>query len=376
MSNFYFFCKFCPKKFLSLKISRKHGCNDLGLSFALKKENRNIKVVKNIQFECDSVKAADITKEDDGIEAQSSTKVKVQIVPTEKSISQYIIAQTNDTKLKSFDVKFENQTQSSFPCSICQKILTSNDNLEIHLKIHTIKQILSCQFPDCEQTFTTQNFLWEHMLNIHRVNKGSWQSRRFQCNDCEKVFNRKDKLKEHEIKHTDEKPFKCTICSKCFKKKKGLHFHTLRHQGAFDFKCSDCGKSYVSKSELKLHISAVHSLQDKYKCDQCTSDFTTKGQLTVHMTKHTGVKAHKCREGCNKQFRIAARRTNHEKTHKGIKEFQCSKCPKMFTLSCHMRRHIRRHEERKDHVCVVCNWAYVEAASAKKCKHSRGTLNK
>ena len=376
MSNFYFFCKFCPNKFLSLKLSKNHECYGLALIPIMKKENSKTEVIKNITFGCDAVKAEDIPKEDKGIEAHISTRLNIQVVPTEKSISQYRIAQTHNTKLKNINIKLEDQEGASYPCSICQKFLPSKASLEMHLKVHTIDQSLSCRFPDCEQTFPTQKFMWEHMLHIHKVNKDSWQSQRFQCNDCEKVFNRKDRLKEHKIKHVEEKPFLCAICQKCFKNKKGLYFHTLRHQGALDFKCSDCDKSYVSKSQLKLHISATHTFQDKFKCDQCSADFKTKRQLTVHMTNHTGVKAYKCREGCSKHFRLSNTRNNHEGTHKGIKELQCSKCPKKFTLSKHMKRHIRRHEGRKDHVCVVCGWAYVEGADAKKCKHSRGAFDK
>ena len=360
MSNFYFFCKFCPRKFLSLKLSRTHECIGLAFRPAIGKENHN--TAKNRDFVTDAVISEHLVKNIGETEYQSSTKQNFQIAPTEKSTSE-----------NNIDENFENQTGASFPCVICQKSLTSMDSLEIHLKIHTTFLSVPCRFPDCAEIFPSQKLMWPHMLLIHGVNKDSWKI--FQCNGCEKMFKRKYELQKHKIKHMVEKPFKCTSCTKCFKDKKGFHFHRLRHQGILDFKCSDCDKSFVSKGQLNTHISENHNLRDKFKCDQCSTDFKSKGQLRQHMTIHTGVKKYKCKEGCDKQFRIWGARKDHERLHKGIKEFQCSKCPKMFMRSSTLGIHIKRHEGRKDHVCTVCGWAYVEPSGAKNCKHSRSALD-
>ena len=379
MSNFYFFCKSCPKKFLYSKLLKNHGCDGLVLRPEILKDTTtttipNTECIKIIKLEDSYVKlkSDNILPNCEQNKAPISTDLKLEDDTKElESIPQNNEGKSHEIKLKQFDVQFGNQTGSSFPCKLCQKCLPSATSLEIHLKIHTIEASLPCQFPDCEEEFPRQKLVWEHMLNTHRVDKETWLGRRFQCDTCNKAFKTKNALHRHKRKHTNDKPLLCSICSKRFKDEKAFYYHTKRHQGLLDFKCPECGQCFVEKSQLNGHILRIHTSTNNYKCDQCNTDFKTKGQLTVHMTHHTGEKAYKCREGCAKQFRIWNTRKSHERTHKGVKEFQCPKCPKMFMQSAAMRTHIRRHEGRKDHVCAKCGWAYVESAGARNCKHSR-----
>ena len=47
----------------------------------------------------------------------------------------------------------------------------------------------------------------------------------FSCNSCKAVFNRKDNLKRHELRHMQSKSFECTECAKWFTLKANLKRH-------------------------------------------------------------------------------------------------------------------------------------------------------
>ena len=50
-----------------------------------------------------------------------------------------------------------------------------------------------------------------------------------ECRFCNKTFNSKTNLDQHERIHTGEKPHKCKICNKAFRQISVLRTHKLRH---------------------------------------------------------------------------------------------------------------------------------------------------
>lgn len=74
------------------------------------------------------------------------------------------------------------------------------------------------------------------------------------CVACNKTFSKMKYMKKH-VREVHEKAtiIKCTVCNKVFNRKANLIEHQLIHDGKYLAKCDDCGNSYRTLSALKLH---------------------------------------------------------------------------------------------------------------------------
>ena len=84
----------------------------------------------------------------------------------------------------------------------------------------------------------------------------------FKCQKCEKSFNKKGSLTNHEIA-VHRKPFRCPECPESFGRKETLKRHGIVAHKSKDsieeFVCVQCSKTLSSKSNLKRHVEAVHA---------------------------------------------------------------------------------------------------------------------
>ena len=103
------------------------------------------------------------------------------------------------------------------------------------------------------------------------------QAFKFTCEKCEKVFSRKDKLREHGREVHDEiqvkantKSVACPQCGKIFTQTKHLSRHKASAHGGFVFNCVHCKKSFSRKDKLKTHMN--------YSCKEKLSSMASKVQ--------------------------------------------------------------------------------------------------
>lgn len=55
-------------------------------------------------------------------------------------------------------------------------------------------------------------------------------NKNFFCHECNKSFNRRDKLRDHMLRHLNIKRFQCSVCHKRYAEKRDLKTHLKIHE--------------------------------------------------------------------------------------------------------------------------------------------------
>ena len=185
--------------------------------------------------------------------------------------------------------KFQNS------CQYCGKSLSSRRRVKEHIKhIHkgvprvpNVKTSFPCEL--CDKVYSRKNFLRNHIMFCHE------NIRKYQCTTCEKFFASNRGLKKHvESLHGITTDYKCKFCSKILKSKWALKNHELIHTGVSPYGgvkaqkvlCPTCGKEYLKK-ELSFHIFDKHTLQNYSK--DCAKQFDEESrEKVVELVKKFG----------------------------------------------------------------------------------------
>ncbi len=160
------------------------------------------------------------------------------------------------------EAKVDEEGEYSIPihlCEICFKPYKNIGSLKRHYQVvHGDSTLHTC--PTCQRTFQDKNELDEHqekqcefrreMLNVNRLqmlsdvgrkpiqiegspigdmllklDRQKMESHTFSCTFCPKIFKHKDKLKQHQLCHSDVRKFCCQICPAQFKRRSQFQAH-------------------------------------------------------------------------------------------------------------------------------------------------------
>ncbi|XP_067115067.1 zinc finger protein 665-like [Osmerus mordax] len=216
---------------------------------------------------------------------------------------------------------------------------------------HAGEKPYQCQ--ECNKTFNRKSRLVVHM----RTHTGE---KPYQCLECNNAFSlkaHKASLVIHMRTHTGEKPYQCPHCSKLFAQRGSLvshmRTHTGSHTGEKPYQCLECNKTFRWKSHFLAHMR-THTGEKPFQCLECKKSFSMKGTLLIHMTIHTGEKPYQCPH-CGKHFVQKSSLVLHMKRHTGEKPYQCPHCSKRFFHKCKLVLHMRTHTGEKPFQCEECN---------------------
>ncbi|KAM3593509.1 uncharacterized protein V6R79_014549 [Siganus canaliculatus] len=213
----------------------------------------------------------------------------------------------------------EGKPKKNFTCQECQKAFNSVEKLKVHSYSHTGERPYRCSHPDCTKAFVSKYKLLRHMAT-HSPEKNH------KCSYCEKMFHRKDHLKNH------------------------LHTHDPYKEA---YTCQECGKSYNTKLGFKRHLALHAANSGDLTCQVCLQPFPNTGVLLEHLKTHAGKssggtkeKKHCC-EHCERRFYTRKDVRRHMVVHTGRKDFLCQYCAQRFGRKDHLTRHMKKSHARE-----------------------------
>jgi len=206
------------------------------------------------------------------------------------------------------EMKEEDNFQTDFTCSYCNKVFSSKSRLSHHVSnMHVVGEYLC---PTCGEKFTLKQQLKNHNEKMHsKKAEGVCQfcSKTYKhlsshikdvhmkeeciCPHCAKTFSNRKHLNGHLASvHSGEGQTRiCPICSKQCKNPQYLRQHVrLVHETVEDvanyLSCDECGKQFANKAHLYHHTRAVHVVEN-CNCILCGRTYKNKIALGKHM-KH------------------------------------------------------------------------------------------
>ena len=81
------------------------------------------------------------------------------------------------------------------------------------------------------------------------------------CEICDKTFQHKSSYKRHMSGHTDDKKYKCDDCEQRFSSSFNLNRHKLTHSET-SFTCNQCNNVFKRGDKLKEHKSKCDGIED------------------------------------------------------------------------------------------------------------------
>lgn len=180
------------------------------------------------------------------------------------------------------------------------------------------------------------------------------------CGECDKLFSRPEKLRQHMLlKHNSGIPIEheCDQCGKAFSTKPQLTRHLKSHlekepaRGTSLFECdkADCNRTYNTYSSLAKHRKS-HDSGDQVSspASAASSSSPSTGSTPAKRGhKEQGEKRFQCPQ-CPKRFPTSKDLKRHDVVHTGNREFQCSFCSHRFGRKDHRMRH-----EKKTHAAEL-----------------------
>ena len=194
----------------------------------------------------------------------------------------------------------------NFLCIECGKCFEEEVNLAVHqIRAHD-KRSFTCVH--CGETCVGKTYYHSHM----RIHNGVAKPKTLRkCDICQYETTDPSNLRKHTNKLHGENPKrnkilkKCNECGKVFPRKDSLDRHLKYHQkNDFLVTCNDCDNNFSSTDDLKRHVKSVHEQVKKVKSKAGFGTFVRKEKVKV------------------------------------AKQFLCNECSKTFDSSANLKRHM------------------------------------
>ncbi|XP_063698590.1 transcription factor grauzone-like [Culicoides brevitarsis] len=159
----------------------------------------------------------------------------------------------------------------------------------------------------------------------------------FSCEQCSESFERFFLYKNHRYEKHGDPNASIVCCGLRLNKRIRLLDHMIFHTNPSMFKCPDCDKQLQNRTHLRDHRQQHHQLPKRsgvtHQCEICSKTFQRIRTLQNHMDTHL---------------------PKHEKEAKKL--FLCNECPGVaFKLKAQIARHMRKiHLKLYNFICDIC----------------------
>lgn len=163
-----------------------------------------------------------------------------------------------------------------FKCDLCDRQYFEKRSLREHMTVHSRVKLFECTY-GCGKAFAHKSSRRHHHKSYHQSTKipienGGDASECVLCDFCGHDFNSKKRLLIHLRIHNAERTlYKCTDCDKVFFKKQSLRDHTNTHTGEKPYKCLfGCGEGFANISLRRYHDRRFHKPKEEFRCELCS----------------------------------------------------------------------------------------------------------
>ena len=166
--------------------------------------------------------------------------------------------------------------------------------------------------------------------------------KRFSCKVCDKKFNRKQPMLEHERIHSGKKPFKCIYCNKTFTQSGSAKRHERSHTRDKPFTHTANNQQKISNNHEEMHKTETKNCNENIKIELNNKEinetfeaFQNPGKICEDdlLTPHSN------------KIIISDKNLVMRKVpqNKRVRNFQCERCQKKF----HQKNHLVNHMKKK-----------------------------
>lgn len=237
-------------------------------------------------------------------------------------------------------------------CEICNEKFSFRSKYNSHLRTHTIKGPLNCEF--CGKIFVN---LRSHIQQVHLKVKNH------KCSVCDKEFGKRSGLVRHTMTvHEKMKLWPCDVCEKSFGEKTQLlrhrktHFNrkSIQKNEITDVESEIIEEVYVIREEESVDIdertlvpkkeksSLIIEKVEKIEYDAYTIEVLDEFRDSLKLDVPEDITCHICSATFkHKRYLQSHLRTVHKRTNE--KSLKCKLCPEKFTHRTQRLRHVRQH---------------------------------
>lgn len=157
--------------------------------------------------------------------------------------------------------------------------------------------------------------------------------------EAEPLLNASSLLDRELTKETSARRFQCQFCEKRFQKKSNLADHLRLHTNQKPFQCEHCAMRFAQVGNYRTHLR-VHTGQRPFSCPFCSKSYNQSGALAIHLRSHTNEKNYPCE--CGKRFNNSSDLKKHHRTHDASLKLACPHCERKFAQKVNLRIHAER----------------------------------
>lgn len=159
-----------------------------------------------------------------------------------------------------------------YKCHLCSNTFIEIAHLTKHLQLHFTSA--SCSI--CQKMFSTEKDMQEH--NDTHEDCAFWQ-----CGVCYTLFGDTKSLKQHMDSHDQKISYNCSFCNEGFTDLGNFSKHVVEHNGLYT--CTKCDLTFKHENEKCVHDIEIHKV-NSFKCSLCQNSYAKQHELTRHLNIH------------------------------------------------------------------------------------------